>query len=52
LPKPTKHPCGRHPGDAALDRESLFLEDAREIFRGLVFLITEFTEADTVSVIT
>ena len=43
---PTGHPRGGNPGDAALDFEALFFEDAGEVFGGFEFLEAQFAEAE------
>ena len=43
---PGRHPRRRNAGDAALDPEAFFLEDAGEVLRRLEFLEPEFAEAE------
>ena len=47
LPDPQgRHPRGRNAGDAALDLEALFFQDAGEVFRGFELLEAQFAEAE------
>ena len=43
---PTGHPRGGNAGDAALDFEALFFEDAGEVLGGFEFLEAQFAEAE------
>src|SRR5579871_68240 len=43
---PSRHPRGGNSRYAALDREALFLQQTREIFRRLEFLISKLAETE------
>ena len=43
---PTRHPSRRYAGDATLNLEPFFFQDARQVSRGLKFLKAELAEAE------